>query len=90
MIIVRIPKRLAKRWLAKHLKDGLDGYKIATFIEFQYKKRAYEAMPDGSLFFAMRFQKRFGKPMRAKLWVRERKFNEMVELILVRGHVESV
>ena len=29
LIIVRIPKRIAKQWILKHEKDGLDEYNIS-------------------------------------------------------------
>ena len=90
MIIVRIPKRLARRWVAKHERDGLDEYKIALFIRVQYELGNYEQTEEGLLLFTLRFQKRGGRPMRALLWVRERKLNELVELILVRGHAEPL
>jgi len=90
LIIVRIPKRVARRWVARHEKDGLDEPKLIMFIRAQYEFGNYERTEEGLLLFVMRFQRRGGKPMKAELWVRERKVNELVELILVRGHVEPI
>ena len=33
---------------------------------------------------------RGGQPMKTSLWVRKRKINDLIELILVRGHVEQL
>lgn len=46
----------------------------------------YERTPEQLLLFTMRFQKRGGQPMKADLWVRERKTDGLVELILIRAH----
>jgi len=90
LIIVRVPKRIAKQWLLRHERDGLDEYKISIFLKLQYELQHYEKTPEHLLLFTMRFQKRGGKPMKANLWVRERKINDMVELILIRGHAERL
>jgi hypothetical protein len=38
----------------------------------------------------MYFQKRGGQPMKASMWVRERKINDVVELILIRANAERL
>jgi len=52
--------------------------------------RNFELTPENLLSFTMRFQKRGGQPMKADLWVRERKINDVVELILIRAHAEQL
>jgi uncharacterized protein YciU (UPF0263 family) len=90
LIIVRIPRRIAKRWVSRHEKDGLDEYKISIFLKLQYELRNFELTPENLILFTMRFQKRGGQPMKADLWVRERKVNDVVELILIRAHAEQL
>lgn len=90
LIIVRIPKKIAKEWISRHERDGLDEYKISIFLKLQYELQNYERTPEHLLLFIMRFQKRAGQPMKANLWVREIKINDLVELILIRGHVERL
>ena len=90
LIIVRIPRKIAKRWVLRHEKDGLDEYKISIFLKLQYEMRNFELTPENLLLFTMRFQKREGQPMKADLWVRERKINDVVELILIRAHAEQL
>jgi hypothetical protein len=90
LVIVRIPKKIAKKWLSRHEKDGLDEYKISIFLKLQYELQNYESTPERLLLFTMHFQKRGGQPMKANLWVRERKINDVVELILIRAHVEPL
>ena len=90
LIIVRIPRRIAKRWVLRHEKDGLDEYKISIFLKLQYEMQNFELTPENLLLFTMRFQKRGGQPMKAVLWVRERKINDVVELILIRAHAEQL
>lgn len=90
LTLVRIPKKIAKQWILKHEKDGLDEYKISTFLKRQYELKNYERTPEHLLLFTMRFQKRGGQPMKANLWVRERKINDLVELILIRAHAERL
>jgi len=90
LIIVRIPKRIAKQWVLRHEKDGLDEYNISIFLKLQYGLRNYELTPERLLLFTMHFQKRGGQPMKANLWVRERKINDVVELILIRAHAERL
>jgi len=88
--MVRIPKRLCNRWLAKHIKDGLDEYKLEFFIETSYVLGSYEDLGDDILLFALSFKKKSGRPMRALLWVRKRGLDDFVELILIKGHVEEL
>lgn len=90
LLIVRIPKKVAKQWLLRHERDGLDEYKISVFLKFHYELQHYERTPEHLLKFTMLFQKRGGQPMKADLWVRERKINGLVELILIRGHAERL
>lgn len=90
LIMVRIPKRIAKQWVLKHERDGLDEYNISIFLKLQYELGNYHSTPEGLLLFTMRFQKRGGQPMKAILWVRERKINDVVELILIRAHAEPL
>jgi hypothetical protein len=87
--LVRIPKRVKKHWVDKHEKDGLSEWKLSAFIKTQYLLGFYEQEED-QLIFRMRFQKRGGQPMRAILWVRKKELNGIVELILFKGHVESL
>lgn len=87
--IVRIPKRLKKHWVDKHEKNGINEWKLISFIKTQYMLELYEQEED-VLIFKMRFQKRGGQPMRATLWDRKKEFNGIVELILFKGHVEPL
>jgi len=97
MIIVRISKRLARRWVAKHERDGLDEYKIALFIRVQYELDNYEQTEEGLLLFTLRFQKRGDRPMRAMtayamyvdhLLIAEEPLKELEERALAKGEVE--
>ncbi|MBC7130834.1 hypothetical protein H5T51_06420 [Candidatus Bathyarchaeota archaeon] len=88
LVMVRIPKKIAKKWVLKHKKDGIDEYNISIFLKLQYELQNFELTPENLLLFTMRFQKRGGQPMKASLWVRERKINHVVELILIRAHAE--
>jgi len=90
LIIVRIPKRIAKQWILKHKKDGLDEYNISIFLKLQYELGNYDLTLEGLLLFTMRFQKRGSQPMKASFWVREKKINDVVELILIRAHAEQL
>jgi len=90
LIIVRIPKRIAKQWVLRHERDGLDEYNISVFLKLQYELQHYELTPEHLLLFTMHFQKRGGQPMKASMWVRERKINDVVELILIRAHAERL
>ncbi|MGQ9726871.1 MAG: hypothetical protein ACUVQL_07075 [Candidatus Bathycorpusculaceae bacterium] len=90
LVIVRIPKKIAKQWVLRHEKDGLDEYNLSIFLKLQYELKNYELTPEHLLLFTLRFQKRGGQPMKADLWVRERKINDVVELILIRAHAESL
>ncbi len=90
VIMVRIPKKVEKQWVLRHEKDGLDEYGISVFLKLQYGLQNFERMPDQLLLFSMRFQKRGGQPMKADLWVRERKVDNLVELILIRAHAEPL
>jgi hypothetical protein len=78
LVIVRIPKKIAKKWLSRHEKDGLDEYKISIFLKLQYELQNYESTPERLLLFTMNFQKRGGQPMKANLWVRERKIDDVM------------
>ena len=90
LIIVRIPKKIAKQWILRHERDGLDEYKISIFLKLHYELQNYEVTSENLLLFNMHFQKRGGQPMKASLWVRERKIDDVVELILIRAHTESL
>ncbi len=41
-VIVRVPRKLARTWVARHEKDGLDEWKISTFIRSQYLLGSFE------------------------------------------------
>lgn len=91
MIIVRISKKLKQRWIAKHEKNGLDEWRLASFVKSQYALHGYNRLNVDLILFRFRFQKRGGQPMRASLWVREKKINGgIIELIMFRGHVEPI
>jgi hypothetical protein len=90
VIMVRIPKKVEKQWVLRHEKDGLDEYGISVFLKLEYGLQNFERMPDQLLLFSMRFQKRGGQPMKSDLWVRERKVDNLVELILIRAHAEPL
>jgi len=91
LLIVRISKKLKQRWVAKHEKNGLDEWRLASFVRSQYSLSGYERLSEDTLLFRFRFQKRGGQPMRAMLWVREKKINAgVIELIMFRGHVEPL
>jgi hypothetical protein len=89
-IIVRIPKKIARQWVLRHERNGLDEYKISIFLKLHYELKNYEFTPENLLLFTMHFQKRGGQPMKASFWVREKKLNDIVELILIRAHAESL
>jgi uncharacterized protein YciU (UPF0263 family) len=78
LVIVRIPKKIAKKWLSRHEKDGLDEYRISIFLKLQYELQNYELTPERLLLFTMNFQRRGGQPMKANLWVRERKIDDVM------------
>jgi hypothetical protein len=88
--IVRIPRRVAKQWVSRHERDGLDEYKISVFLRLEYELQNYERTSEHLLLFTMRFQKRGGQLMKAGLWIRERRIDGLVELILIRGHAEPL
>ena len=90
LVMVRIPKKVERRWILRHERDGLDEYGISVFLKLQYGLQHYERTAEQLLLFTMRFQKRGGQPMKADLWVRERKIDGLVELILIRAHVEPL
>jgi len=88
--MVRIPKKIEKQWILRHEKDGLDEYGLSVFLRLQYGLKNYEITPEKLLLFTLRFQKRGGQPMKASLWVREGKIDNLVELILIRAHAEPI
>lgn len=91
LVIVRISKKLKKHWIAKHEKNGLDEWRLASFVKSQYFLRGYDRLSGDTLLFKFRFQKKGGHPMRATLWAREKKINGgIIELIMFRGHVETL
>jgi len=90
LIIVRIPKKVETQWVLRHERDGLGEYGISVFLKLQYGLQNYERMPEQLLLFEMNFQKRGGQPMQAELWVRERKIDNLVELILIRAHAKPL
>jgi hypothetical protein len=90
LVMVRVAQKLATAWLAKHEKDGLNEWKLSSFVRSQYALGAFDSVEVDILVFRMRFQKRGGSLMTATLWVRERKHNGIVELVIYKGHVEQV
>ena len=68
----------------------MDEYGVSVFLKFQYELQHYEKTEEQLLLFAMNFQKRGGQPMQAQLWVRERKIDSIVELILIRAHAQPL
>lgn len=88
--MVRIPKKVERQWILRHERDGLDEYDISVFLKLQYELQHYEKTDDQLLLFVMTFQKRGGQAMQAKLWVRERVIDDLVELILIRAHAEPL
>lgn len=89
-VIVRVAKKLGKSWVAKHEKDGLDEWKITTFIRSQYVLGSYDRVEQDVAVFRLRFRKGGGSVMQATLWARERKQNDIVELVVYKGHAEPV
>jgi hypothetical protein len=89
-IIIRLARRLATTWLARHEKDGIDEWKLSSFVRSQYNLGSFDKVESDVLVFRLRFQKRGGDLMTATLWVRERKHNGIVELVVYKGHVEQV
>jgi len=91
LVIVRISKKLKQHWIAKHEKNGLDEWRLASFVKSQYSLFSYKRLGENLLLFKFRFQKKDRQPMKATLWVREKKINGgIIELIMFRGHVEPV
>jgi len=91
LVIVRISKRLTQHWIAKHEKDGLDEWRLASFVKSQYALHSYDRLSVDVLLFRFRFMKRGGQAMKASLWVREKRINDAItELIMFRGHAEPI
>ncbi len=90
LVIVRVAQKLATAWLARHEKDGLNEWKLSSFVRSQYAFGAFDRAEEAILVFRLRFQKRGGSLMTATLWVRERRHNGIVELVIYKGHVEQV
>ena len=90
LVMVRIPKKVERQWVLRHERDGLDEYGISVFLKLQYELEHYERTAEQLLLFVMNFQKRGGQPMQAELWVRERKIDDLVELILIRVHAKPL
>lgn len=90
LVLVRIPKKVERQWVLRHERDGLDEYGISVFLKLQYELQHYERTAEQLLLFVMNFQKRGGQPMKAELWVRERKIDDLVELILIRAHAKPL
>ena len=90
LVIVRVSKKLGKSWVARHEKDGLDEWKIATFVRSQYMLGSFERTESDVLMFRFRFRKGGGKLVQATLWARERKQYRIVELVVYKGHVGPV
>ena len=90
LVMVRIPKKVERQWVLRHERDGLDEYGISVFLKLQYELQHYEKTTEQLLLFEMNFQKRGGQPMQAELWVRERKIDDLVELILIRAHAKPL
>jgi hypothetical protein len=90
LVMVRIPKKVERQWVLRHERDGLDEYGISVFLKLQYELQHYERTAEQLLLFVMNFQKRGGQPMQAELWVRERKTDDLVELILIRAHAKPL
>jgi hypothetical protein len=90
LIFVRVPKRIATKWVAKHRKDGLDEYKLIQFVETQYALGSFERVEVGLLRLTLTFRKRTRQPLQATLWVRERDIEGVRELILIRTHVRRL
>ena len=90
LVIVRIPKKVERQWVLRHERDGLDEYGISVFLKLQYELQHYQRTNEQLLLFVMNFQKRGGQPMHAELWVRERKIDDLVELILIRAHAKPL
>jgi len=90
LVIIRVARKLATTWLARHEKDGLNEWKLSSFVRSQYALEAFDWVEENILLFRLRFQKRGGSLMAATLWVRERKHNGIVELVIYKGHVEQV
>ena len=83
-------KKLGRTWVAKHERDGLDEWKISTFVRSQYVQGSFERVERDVAVFRLRFQKRGGTVMEATLWARERRQSAIVELVVYRGHAEPV
>ncbi len=82
-------KKLGKAWVARHERDGLDEWNISAFVRSQYLLGSFERSEPGVAVFQLRFQKR-GVVMKATLWARERRHNDIVELVIYKGHAEPV
>jgi len=90
LVIVRVAKKLGKSWVARHEKDGLDEWKIATFVRSQYMLGSFERTEPDIAMFRFRFRKGGGHLVQATLWARERKQDGISELVIYKGHVEPV
>jgi hypothetical protein len=90
LVIVRVAQKLATEWLARHERDGLNEWKLSSFVRGQYALGVFDRVEGNVLVLRLRFQKRGGSLMTATLWVRERKHNGIVELVIYKGHVERV
>jgi hypothetical protein len=41
-IIIRLARRLATTWLARHEKDGIDEWKLSSFVRSQYNLGSFD------------------------------------------------
>jgi len=89
LVIVRVALKLATEWLARHERDGLNEWKLSSFCKVAVWG-VFDRVEGNVLVLRLRFQKRGGSLMTAALWVRERKHNGIVELVVYKGHVEQV
>jgi len=90
LVIIRLARKLATTWLARHEKDGINEWKLSSFVRSRYTLGSFDRVEPDVLVFRLRFQKRGGTVMAATLSVRERKHNGIVELVVYKGHVEPV
>ncbi len=42
LIIIRLARRLATTWLARHEKDGIDEWKLSSFVRSQHALGSFE------------------------------------------------
>jgi len=60
--MVRIPKRIAKQWILRREKDGMDEYKISIFLNFSMNCGIMRLLPKICFYSSCAFKKEEESP----------------------------